>query len=475
VTESPDRPLLFRDVEVGGVRTDVLVARGQVVAIDRGLSVPAGGEAIDGAGGALLPGLHDHHLHLMATAQARRSLRVGPDEVGSGEDFRRALGDADRTLPSGRWIRAVGYHDSVAGDLDRWALDAVVVSRPVRIQHRSGARWLLNSAALAELSLGEVDDPAIERTSTGEPTGRIHRGDHLMGRRRSDTDPPDLAELGALLVARGVTGVTDATPYERLDDLRPIAAAVADGTLPLRVVVTGGLGLLGETLPDGLELGPVKLVIDEATSPPLSDLVDGFGAAHRHRRPVAVHCVTRASLYLALAAWKVAGAAPGDRIEHGSVIPEDAIGTIAQLGLTVVTQPGFVGERGDQYLRDVDADDLEHLYRCATLLDAGIPVGLSTDAPFTDPDPWAAIAAAVRRRTRSGETLGPRERLVPRAALDGFLSDPHDPGGPPRRIVPGAPAELCLLHGPLSAVLERPHRDAVRRVTTPRPVRGGTT
>ena len=42
------------------------------------------------AGGALLPGLHDHHLHLFALAAADASLRCGPPEVRN----LRALADA---------------------------------------------------------------------------------------------------------------------------------------------------------------------------------------------------------------------------------------------------------------------------------------------------------------------------------------------------------------------------------------------
>ena len=113
--------------------------------------------------------------------------------------------------------------------------------------------------------------------------------------------------------------------------------------------------------------------------------------------------------------------------------------------LTVVTQPGFVAERGDDYLRDVDADDLPHLYPCRSLLDDGIPVAGSTDAPYTGADPWRAVAAATTRRTAEGHVVGPGEAVPARRALGLFLGDPHDPGGPARRVAPGEPADLCLL------------------------------
>ena len=122
----------------------------------------------------------------------------------------------------------------------------------------------------------------------------------------------------------------------------------------------------------------------------------------------------------------------------------------------MVTNPGFVHERGDRYLIEVDADDLPHLYPCRSLIEAGIPVGGSTDAPFGHPDPWRDIAAAIERRTAGGEPLGVREAVSPERALALFLTRPEAPGRRARRVAVGAPADLVVLDGPLSQVLEDP-------------------
>jgi hypothetical protein len=57
--------------------------------------------------------------------------------------------------------------------------------------------------------------------------------------------------------------------------------------------------------------------------------------------------------------------------------------------------------------------------------------------------------------------MGPDERIDARTALDRFLSPLEDPGGPPRRIAVGAPADLVLLDGPLAQALAAPSADAV--------------
>ena len=448
------RGLLFRDVEVDGRIVDVRVVGPTIT--DVGPSLERGGaEVVDGGGGALLPGLHDHHLHLLAAAAARSSVPVGPQDVGERGGLSAALRAADASLPPGRWLRAVGYHESVAGELDRDVLDELVAHRPLRVQHRTGAVWVLNSAAIEALGLDADTGAPAERDARGRPTGRLHRADAWLRGRLPPDAAPDLSALGRDLARCGVTGVTDATPFPHVTDLDVLAAAVAGGSLPQRVVAMGGPELAGARFPPGIEPGPVKVLLDDIALPALDDLVAHIALAHRCGRPVAFHCVTRTSLVLALAAWEEAGAAPGDRVEHGSVVPPELDPTIARLGLTVVTQPGFVAERGDEYLRDVDPDDVPHLYRCATLLEHAIPVGGSTDAPYTGIDPWPAMRAAVERATASGAALGAAEAVTAQRALELFLGDPHRPGGPPRAVVPGAPADLCLLAVPRHVALDR--------------------
>ena len=174
-----------------------------------------------------------------------------------------------------------------------------------------------------------------------------------------------------------------------------------------------------------------------------------------------MHCVTQAALALAIAVWDAAGAGPGDRIEHGAVITSEFAAKLAALHLTVVTQPGFVFERGDDYLDEVDPQDRPFLYPCRSLLDRGVLVAGSTDSPYTDGDPWAAIAAATSRSTAGGRQLVPSEAIAPDRALALFLGELAAPGGSARRVAIGAVADLCLLDGPLVDVLAAPSADRV--------------
>ena len=70
--------LLITGCEIDGVPgLDVRVRNGIVAEIDPNLA-PDGDDVLAAAGGALLPGLHDHHLHVLAMAAALDSVPCGP-------------------------------------------------------------------------------------------------------------------------------------------------------------------------------------------------------------------------------------------------------------------------------------------------------------------------------------------------------------------------------------------------------------
>jgi predicted amidohydrolase YtcJ len=449
--------LLIRRAEIGGRAPLDLRSEGETISriADRLEPLP-GEQVLDAAGGALLPGLHDHHIHLLALAAARASVRCGPPQVCDARGLARTLSDAVLQRPrDAQWLRAVGYHESVAGPLDHDALERLCPGVPLRLQHRSGALWMVNTVGLARLGLGATagarvpdDVPAgVERDSRGRATGRLFRMDAWLRERWQASAPPDLAAVGRTLARFGVTGVTDATPGNRSSEAALMAAAVARGDLLQRIRIMGDESLVPPPQ-SGVELGERKLVLAEHDLPDFDELRASIESAHHTERCVAIHCVTRAELALAASALAAAGSRPGDRIEHAAIAPPELARLLAKLELCVVTQPNFIRERGDAYLSEVAPEDRPWLYRCQGLLNAAVRLGGGTDAPFGDPDPWLAMRAAVDRRSLGGACLGSGEALSPDRALALFTSTPDAPGGPPRRIGAGTPADLCLLDRP---------------------------
>jgi predicted amidohydrolase YtcJ len=424
---------------------DVRIEGATIVAV--GALAPHEGEAvIEAHGSALLPGLHDHHIHLNALAAKGASVACGPPEVTNSDELAAALARA-----GAGWLRGIGYHESVMGLPDAAALDRLVAGRPLRIQHRSGRMWLLNSAALDLLLTRAAPPPGLERID-GRFTGRLFDADDWL-RTALGSAPPDLADVSAALACCGVTGVTDMSPANDPAMAGHFAAQQEIGALQQSLLLAGALSL-GDAPPGRWRLGPAKLHLHEAALPDFADAEAFMGAAHRVGRTVAVHCVSEVELVFTLALFEAAGAIKGDRIEHASVAAPEHIAAMAALGLEVCVQPHFIAERGDQYLAKVEPRHLPDLYRLRTLLDAGLDLAGGSDAPFGAADPWAAMRAAVSRRTRMGALVGRDEALTPEAALALFLKDPLDLACE-REVVPGALADLCLLDRPWPEARER--------------------
>jgi predicted amidohydrolase YtcJ len=92
------------------------------------------------------------------------------------------------------------------------------------------------------------------------------------------------------------------------------------------------------------------------------------------------------------------------------------IARAAELGIVVVSQPGFFSTLGDGFAAAFP-DRADQLYPFASWHRAGITTAGSSDAPVITADPLLGIRDAVLRRTGEGRVLGPGERLSAPEAL----------------------------------------------------------
>lgn len=429
---SSSEPLLIRDVVVDGIRCDCRVLDGLVVELGPDLPTPPTGRVVDARGGALLPGLHDHHVHAFAAAAAAGSL----DLHGGPLPLVPETSGSARPRETG-WVRAVGLGDD---DVTVADLDRVWPDRPARVQHRSGALWVLNTRAIQ--LLGGVLEPR-ERAD-----GRVWRGDGRLAAALAHHDPRDveteLRRWGDRLASWGVTGLTDATVDLSAEGLARIRAGV-----PQRVVSLGAED-------DGL---PVKVIAGdhgpEQGTDAWSALMTAVRSARDRGRPVAVHAVSASSLALVLAVLDELGVVEGDRIEHAAVCDDAGADRLAELGLTVVTQPSIAAKRGRAMVEAAEPEDRPWLWRVRGLQERGVGVVLSSDAPYGDPDPWVTIRLSGAGLPPGRSPWLTDQTISSRAALASYLTAPDDPAGPPRRVEVGGVADLCVLAGPLDEVLGR--------------------
>ncbi len=238
----------------------------------------------------MIPGLQDHHCHLLSAAVAADSVLYGPPAVRARTGLRKAL--SKPAGPDG-WHRGIGYDKSVAGDIDRWVLDQIAPAVPTRVQHRSGALWVLNSVGLATLGIedqpGDTHPDGVERDAAGRLTGRLWRVDGWL-RDRLPIDPSALRYYGCHRRDPGSRRRGDRAAH------RGWAPAAA---LPARRAETG----------DRRADGTVQDRRHDHALPGWDELAARVSAVGP--RPVAVHSVSRESLILILAVLREGGLRAG--------------------------------------------------------------------------------------------------------------------------------------------------------------------
>jgi predicted amidohydrolase YtcJ len=372
------------------------------------------------------PGFHDHHVHLLSAAA--RKLSVDVADAGSVDGVVARLRDAAAARPAGTWIRAWGYDDAVLAedrDPNGHDLDGASREHPIVLRHRAGHVAVLNARA-AEHVRAVAGPDAVP--ADGVLTD-AHRALAAVPRRDAGALHRAVATLSDELAAVGVTAVTDATVTNDRSALQRLAALVRDGALRQRVQAMVGAEHIADVAAAGLAYGDV--VGDDPAGPAAAGVRVGHAKVELRPDddpaairalvarcaalgwPVALHALDLVEVDVALAALEAVPPPPGTRhrIEHLALSLPEHVARLARLPVVVVSNPGFLEARGAKYRARLSEDERGWLYRIGSLVAAGITVRAGSDAPVTDSDPPAAMAAAVHR------TLAPDERVSPAQAL----------------------------------------------------------
>ena len=412
-----------------------------------GLARPAA-RVIDCQGQTLVPGFIDAHCHVMAYASSLLSVDCSPSAVDSIPAVIRALRERARGTPPGEWIRATGFDELAVEERrfpSRRELDQALPNNPVRLNHRSGHACVLNTPALAAVGISiETPDPTdgvIERDfDTGEPSGLLmEMDDYLDGRippLREDELRRGVQQVGTRMASFGITSVQDASHSNSPERWDMFKAVKADGDLSPRVTMMVGSRFQPEFLGRGLSfgsgdhnlnLGAVKIMLTMTTGelrPTKGELQDAVCLARDADFQVAIHAVEVEAVEAAAEALRQGTRPPQaarsqarDRIEHCSECSDATIRRLADAGLTVVTQPGFIFYSGRRYVEEVAEHIRPWLYRLNGFVQAGLRTAASSDTPVIDPNPLVGMYAAVTRRSETGEIVGESEGVSAEDAL----------------------------------------------------------
>lgn len=241
-----DADLILTDAQIhtpDGWAEAMAIQRGVIVAVGDDAAVRAhvgaGTEVIDLGGAAVLPGLHDMHVHPGSAG----SRQCGFEQGSSLDVVQQTIAACVAERAPGEWITG-GQWDatSIGSPPHRSMLDAVSPNNPVVLIDISGhSRWA-NTMAL-ELSglTAETPDPpggAIEHDANGEPTGVLRES--AAGLVQARVAPPAPGQMAKalkrsldLMLSHGITALTDAAVSE--GTMRSYAALADQGLLKQRV------------------------------------------------------------------------------------------------------------------------------------------------------------------------------------------------------------------------------------------------
>ncbi len=458
---------------------------------------------------AVVPGLHDFHLHLVGMARARR--RVDLAGAGSMDGIVERVQIAARATPVGEWVRGDGWTAEVLdrGSLHR--LEAALDGRPAFLQsHDRHSAWA-SSAALRRA--GVAEDPAdpvggrFERDPVGRPDGVLREraadlvGEHA-GRLEGTALREALDEVVATLLSLGLTGATDAGDAtagngigrfaELGDSFSHLVEAldVLDGRLwvnldlPAAAIDAAAAGGLFSGARVGgaetLRVGWAKVYADGAlgsrtaavfapyrcagggngilrlTPAELDEIVAQARAA---RIGLAIHAIGDRAAAVVLDGLERGGRpapdAPPDRIEHLQLVRPAEQQRLAAVDVTASVQPLHAPSDRDTVER-CWPDRLVDAYPWRSLAAAGARLAFGSDAPIESPNPWSAIHAAVHRRLAGepGPGWRPDQALGLDAALMAYTRGPALGAGRTDvgHLHPGAWADLAVLSSDLATL-----------------------
>lgn len=440
-------------VAIAGSRISAVGAQDEI----RSLAGPAT-RTIDLGGRALLPGINDNHTHPMSYGQALGQIDATSDAAPTLASLQDAFrsGAAKGLGQQGDWLVARGYDDTrldIGRHPTRFELDAATGARPAILVRTCGHLAVANSAALGMADIGmRTPDPVggqIDRGLDGEPTGLLR--ETAVSLVRQLIPPPTEAEIkthlraaGERFLAYGITSVGEAS-IRTSTEFAAYESLAATGDLPMRVFT---MMLIDDTLDalaklgmrtgfgdEWLRIGPAKLFQDgsgggrtaamnaEYRNDPgnhgitiydQAGLDERFQRAHAAGFQLAAHAIGDRAIEMILIAYEraIAAAPRADarpRIEHCGMCTPAIIERLRQLGAVPIPQPAFVYYLGDSYIKNFTEDQLALSYPSRTWIDHGITAAGSSDVPVVPCDPWLNIRAAVTRRTRDGQAMGPNQ------------------------------------------------------------------
>jgi len=426
-------------------------------------------EAIDLKGRIALPGFVECHSHPAWAGQWMGQTWVNCANFRSMDEIIAALRAKAADTPPGEWVLGFNYNEMFLREKrhpNRSDLDSVSQNHKVYLMHFTMHFLAVNNAALrwAGINSSTQDPPGgwINRDDRGEPTGLLRESAVYQIRDNLPAYSVEalcsyLVEASKIYLSAGVTSVVEAGlgMMGLMKEVLAISRLAETRQLPLRygaairyqfwkeLQAGAGPGLQWGDDPEWVRPVAVKLFQDGAlhyhaalSTPSQGQTESGdhylrfpqeeFDRmvldAHSCGWQVWTHANGDLAIQSVLDAYERALSAkkrtdPRHRIEHCQLPTDEQLDRMTALGVLPSFFPAHIWHWGDQHLVNFGSERAARLSPMASALKRGLPVGMHNDAPFTPMEPLVQVSAAVTRRAKSGDVLGPEEGISVDQAL----------------------------------------------------------
>lgn len=460
---------------------------------------------IDLGGRTVIPGFVDAHMHPVMLADFSRQIACLPPKVNSIQELIQEIARVRSEKPEGDWIKGWGYDEGKFAEHrspNRYDLDKGSSDFPVFLTRSCEHIRCVNSKALELAGITrDTPDPQggeIERDEHGEPTGVLKENARdlvlpFMPPETKESTVASLIDLGNLLTSQGIVAVTDMGNlheggnyefYEEAvkrgfrqrvslyymwdyfmdDPLFDITPELMDRNRQIRIA---GLKLIGDGSISGKTawLSEPYLGTEECGFPVYSDesMERALEFCKRTGCQLSVHAMGGRAIDRVIDRvypekdW-TDGKVPCLRVEHLTEPSDRAVARAAERGFGFASQPIFEYCEIETYKSNMDPERLRHIYPHRTMLDRGVKLCLSTDAPATSwavpSDPFSNLKSAVTRYACDGTDIGQDERLDIETAMILYTKESAEVSGFAGLGVlkPGYAADFAVLSDDLFTV-----------------------
>lgn len=484
-------------------------------------------ESIDLESRTIIPGIVDAHMHPLMLADYSTQIACLPPNINSIKELKEVIAKEASCKKSGEWILGWGFDEGkyAEGRMPKiHDIDEAAPNNPVFLVRSCEHIRLVNSKAFEIAGVTKNTKAPkggqLGRDENGELNGLLMESarDLIIPYLPKKTDEDRviaLLKLGNLLASQGIVAACDMGNLHaggnyglfRKAENRGLKQSINlyymwdyfqdDTEFSIETEMKKIDSALENTAKSNIKIAGIKLIGDGSISGKTAWLkepyldTENFGLpvytdesmekaisfAKKNRCQISVHAMGGRAIDRAIdrlgkeGNWIPDKKEPHVRLEHITEPSKDAMLRAKEHEFAVACQPIFAYCEVETYLKNLGIDRLKTLYPFKDILDIGVKMCISTDAPATSwakpSDPFVNIKAAVTKTAHNGTDLGQKQKLDIKTAIELYTREAAQIGGFEKigMIKEGYDASFLILSDDIFNVMSK-DVDKIRPIAT---------